>query len=560
MLQTARETEAPVVSLDDVCVRYPFAAREAVGQLSLELRRGERVLLIGPSGSGKSTLLLALTGIIPDHVPAKVTGRIALFGEPVDLRSAAAWSHRVALFFQDADQTLCGMRVEDEIAFALENRGLAEAEIHERIASVMDELKLPQAWLQRPSIMLSGGERQLVALASAVAQDADLFIADEPTAHLAPEAAKRFHRLVAEPRPGQTILVVDHRFDGLIEHIDRIVALGPDGAILADGPPRHVLRKDHARLRTHSVWTPPASELDARLAAAGCELAIPPLSVAEALTSLLPSESGAARQAVETFVADASPPARPRPDQGHDNDPVVRLDRAACAPFLSKPVLSEISLALYAGEIAALVGPNGAGKTTLGATLAGVLPVKAGRREGPPGGIAFQKAESQFLTGRVSDELAASLPKRMPAAEKATRVPDTLKEWDLGGFEERHPYELSEGQKRRLALASLTMTDRWPLIVLDEPTAGLDAAGAGNLAEHIAAMREAGKAVLLITHDLDFAARLADRLTVLAEGRILADGDPDELFADDTLMRRAGLKTPGYIAAARWLAERRPPC
>jgi energy-coupling factor transport system ATP-binding protein len=392
-----------------------------------------------------------------------------------------------------------------------------------------------------------------------VAQDADLFIADEPTAHLAPEAAERFHRLVAEPRPGQTILVVDHRFDGLIEHIDRIVALAPDGAILADGPPRCMLRQDHARLRAHGVWTPAASALDARLTHAGCASAAPPLSVAEALASLS-SENSAARSAVAAFVTENGPPFGPGRDQDHTSSPVARLDRAACAPFLSKPVLSEISLALYAGEIAALVGPNGAGKTTLGATLAGVLPLKAGRREGPPGGIAFQKAESQFLTGRVRDELAASLPKRMPAAETTARVSEALERWTLGGFEERHPYELSEGQKRRLSLASLTMTDRWPLIVLDEPTAGLDAAGADNLAGHIAVMRDAGKAVLLITHDLDFAARLADRLIVLAGGRVLADGDPGELFADDALLQRAGLKPPACVAAARWLAEQGSAC
>jgi energy-coupling factor transport system ATP-binding protein len=557
MQQKAHDGEPPAASLSNVRIRYPFAERDAVGPVSFDIGRGERVLLLGPSGSGKSTLLMALTGLLPTHVPATVNGRIALFGEAVDSRSATEWSGRVAQFFQDADQTLCGMSVEDEIAFALENRGLPEDEILRRVGEVMADLELPATWLGRASITLSGGERQLVALASVVAQNADFLIADEPTAHLSPEAAWRFHRLVAKPRAGQTILVVDHRFDGLVEHIDRIVALGAGGAVLADGSPRHVLRESAELFEAEGIWLPPSSVLDARLTEVGHARPMPPLSVAEALPPPCHAH-GEARRAVETFVAEHMVRANARCRT--DTAPVTVLEQADCAPLLAPPVLHDLSLNLYAGEVAALVGPNGAGKTTLGATLAGVLKVKAGRRIGPPGGIAFQRPESQLLTGRVRDELASSLPKGLPKTEIAARVAQALASWNLDGFEDRHPFELSEGQKRRLALATLTIADRWPLIVLDEPTAGLDSAGAAGLAKHVANMRDAGKAVLLITHDLDFAASVVDRLIILAEGRILADGEPGALFADDRLLRRAGLSAPAYVPAARWLKELQVAC
>ena len=556
MLRTAlRPAEAPAADIRGLTVRYPFAAKDAVGPISFTLARGERVLLLGPSGSGKSTLLLALTGLIPNHVPGEVNGRVALFGQSVASRRTAGWAHQVAQFFQDADQTLCGMSVEDEIAFALENRGVSEAEIHRRITAVMIELRLPDDWRRRPTATLSGGERQLVALASTVIQNADLFIADEPTAHLAPAAAERFHRLVAKPRVGQTILVVDHRFDGLIEHIDRIVALGPDGKIFADGPPRRVLREDFARLRDLGIWRPPSAVLDSLLIEAGHRRSVAPLSVAEALPPRCDHRN---RGAFEAFLNAYGPVVRtPLPTT---REPIVGLQNADCAPFLAEPILRDISLGLHPYACAGLVGPNGAGKTTLGATLAGVLPVKSGRRFGPLGGIAFQRPESQFLTGRVSDELASSLPKTLSGKDVSLQVSRALERWNLQGLGDRHPFELSEGQKRRLALASLTITDRWPLIVLDEPTASLDVAGAANLAEHVDAMRAGGKAILLITHDLDFAARLCDRLIVLADGQLTVDGEPGSVLADADQMRRAGLKEPAYLPAARWLAKECAPC
>jgi energy-coupling factor transport system ATP-binding protein len=556
MLHAPRtDAASPVAALCDVSVCYPFAARDAVGPVSFTLNRGERVLLLGPSGSGKSTLLLTLTGLVPNHVPADVRGGIALFGEPVAARTTADWALKVAQFFQDADQTLCGMSIEDEIAFPLENRGVPEAEIHRRISEVMAELLLPEAWRRRSSAALSGGERQLVALASALVQNADLFIADEPTAHLAPEAAERFHRILAKPRPRQTVLVVDHRFDGLIEHVDRIIALGPNGTVCAEGPTRRVLRENLGRFRELGIWCPPAIALDALLMEAGHKRPLAPLSVAEALPTRCDERS---RAAVRSFLSAYGPTARA--PQTAASEPIVGLQNADCAPFLARPVLRGISLSLRAGSCAALVGPNGAGKTTLGATLAGILPVKSGRRFGPLGGVAFQRPENQLLTGRGGDEIASSLPRSLSAEAQARQVSQALARWDLCGFEDRHPYELSQGQKRRLALASLTVSDRWPLIVLDEPTAGLDAAGAASLAGYIVAMRAGGKAILLITQDIDFAATVADRLIILAAGRIAADGDPASILADTGRLRRAGLSAPAYLPAARWLAERSRPC
>ncbi|MGO4571571.1 ABC transporter ATP-binding protein [Microvirga sp. 2TAF3] len=539
-----------------VRVQYPFAKREAVGPVDLEIRRGERVLLLGPSGSGKSTLLLTLTGLIPQSIPAEVDGRIGIFGIDAQARKPWAWAAHVAQYFQDADQTLCGMRVEDEIAFALENRALPPEAIEEAVTRAMQRVGLPDSWRKRRSLTLSGGERQLAALAATLVQDAPLFVADEPTAHLAPEAASRLHALLTKTDPDHCILIVDHRLDGLIHAIDRMVVLSRDGTIIAEGHPRAVFREKRELLASLGIWCPASSALDAALAEAGVAPPIAPLSVSEALGHLDPASASheeieRARPAVAAFIAARS--ARPVPVE--NARVVARLTGADCAPFLGPTVLHNIDLAIHEGEILGILGANGAGKSTLGACLAGVLTLKGGKRSGAPGGLAFQRPENQFVAGTVREEMLTALPKRMTDDEKLRRVADTLATWGLTSFEDRHPFELSQGQKRRLALATLTIGENWPLLVLDEPMAGLDAHGASTLAAEISALRRKGRAIAIISHDMDLALQLCTRCIVVGEGRLLADGPTETLLSDPQLLKRAGLAEPSCAPARRWLQQ-----
>jgi energy-coupling factor transport system ATP-binding protein len=259
---------------------------------------------------------------------------------------------------------------------------------------------------------------------------------------------------------------------------------------------------------------------------------------------------------VEAFAASHAP----RIAQASAQAPVVvELMRADCAPFLGPVVLRGVDVTIRRGEVLGILGANGAGKSTLGLCLAGLLPLKAGMRGGGPGGYAFQRPENQFTEGSVAEEIASALPKQMPEAEKRTRIAEILGLWGLDGLAKRHPFELSQGQKRRLVLACLTATDRWPLLVLDEPLAGLDARGAEKLAETIETLQAQGRAIALITHDMDFAMRLCPRSIVVGEGGILADGPTPRLMEDASLLQRAGLTEPVHMQALQWL-RRTAPC
>lgn len=542
-----------------VTVRYPHQKRDAVGPVTLELETGEHLLLLGPSGAGKSTLLDTLTGLVPHVIPAAVGGAVVALGVAAGSRSPAEWAQHIARHFQDADQTLCGMRVDDEIAFALENQGLAAETIRTRVAAAMRDVGIDEAWRGRRTTTLSGGERQLVALAATLAQASRVLLVDEPTSHLAPLAANRLHRLLMTRAPGRSVLIVDHRLDGLIAAIDRVAVLGSDGGIVAEGPPAALFRAHSDRLDAAGVWRPLASHLDTALATRGVAPPQPPASIDDVmghLAGLGHADRAMARLALTPLVTAALPRA---PIAGPpEREIIVQLSAADCAPFLGPVVLRNVDLTIARGEILGILGANGAGKSTLGLSLAGLVRLKGGAREGKPGGVAFQNPENQFVSGSVREEIEAALAVRGTEAARPEAAEKVLAGWGLGHAASQHPFELSHGQKRRLALATLTAGGRWPLLVLDEPMAGLDAAAAADLALQIEALAASGHALALITHDMDLALRLCRRCVVVGEGTILADASTAKVMADPALLARAGLAPPVFKPVLDWFSEATP--
>lgn len=530
----------PVAAWREVAVRYPFARTNAVGPISLKVGKGERVLLLGPSGCGKSTLLQSLTGVIPQTIPATISGQITIFGEAVAARQPADWAGVVGQLFQDADQTLCGFRIEDEIAYGMENRCVPAADIAAAVRDAMARVDLPTTWRSRRIATLSGGEKQLVALAAVMAQQAPLIVADEPTANLAPAVAARLAAFLLQPRGEGGALIVDHRSGQILQLIDRIVVLGPEGQILAEGSPDTVFHVHGDRMEALGIWTPLACRLVRKLARAG--IGVPHCLTIHDLCRVLETHGHgvkAARVLESTFQPRALSVATP----------VVRLCRVDCAPLFGPVVLRDVSLQMKRGEVLGVLGANGTGKTTLSQCLAGLVRPARGMRDGPMGAIAFQNPEAHFTQATVLAEM-------QKAGAVAGKDLAHLADWGLEGQRDQHPFTLSQGQKRRLALAILTATDRWPVLVLDEPTSGLDQRGADTIARHIARLAQVGRAIAVVTHDMDFALTVCDRVVVLAEGGVVSSGPARTVLRDEATMTRAGLALPAVSSLLDWLEHK----
>ena len=515
------------LAYDRVALRHDGAAHDTVGPVSLALREGERVLLLGASGVGKSTLIHAATGLFPASIPGVRTGAIRLWGRGVEERTPADWADSCGFLFQDAAQTLAGFTVRDEIAFGPENRGVAGPEIRGLVDDAMARAGIPLSWAERRITTLSGGERQSVALAALLAQAAPVALADEPAASLAPTAARRMTRLLLAP--GRTTLVVEHKPGPILGHIDRCVALGRDGRVMAEGAPRDVILDQGAALAEAGIALPLAARL--HLALPG--LIDPTLPPRDALSRVPPRHASRLRDLV-------------LPAPVLTGEILARLDGAACAPAFGPVVLRNVSLSLRAGEVLVILGPNGAGKSTLAACLSGLLPPRAGRRTGAPGAVVFQNPEAHFSRESVRAEIEA-------LDSRPERVTQILDRWALTSVALHHPFSLSQGQKRRLSIALMAEADRWPVLILDEPTAGLDGAAEAALVRRIRTLARERRGIALITHDMDFALSVADRAVLLDRGAIAFDGDFRALLREEKLLSRAGLSPPEAAPVLDWL-------
>ena len=518
-----------------VCARgwgWRHAGRKnaALSDVDLDIAPGERVLVLGPSGSGKSTLMGGLAGLLGGAEEGEATGTLTVDGvAPAEARG------RVGLLMQDPEAQVVLARVGDDVAFGMENLGVAREEIWPRVENSLEAVGLSVP-LDHSTTELSGGQKQRLALASILAMGPGLLLLDEPTANLDPSGVAEVRAAVETvvERTGATVVVVEHRVDVWASLVDRVIVVA-DGAIAADGPLREVLAQQGEALRERGIW--------------------------------LPGDDVAA----EVGPAPEVPPA------SSEAAPIARVTDLTIGYDASAPVRSGIDLTIERGVSTCIVGANGAGKSTFALTLAGLLPPLEGAVEvetsdgtcGDPHewsskqllgrmSMVFQEPEYQFLAATVAEELAIG-PRAagMSEEEIAPLVDEHLEALGLTALARANPMTLSGGEKRRLSVATALISAP-ELLILDEPTFGQDRGTWLGLVRLLRAALERGVTLVSITHDPAFVAAMGQRVVDL--GQVGTRGATFADPADEAGAAPAGnAHDEGAQAGARGLLARTNP-
>ncbi|MFZ7125548.1 MAG: ABC transporter ATP-binding protein [Desulfobacterales bacterium] len=529
---------------------YSYRSGKAPGvlkDLSFELDPGTYALLCGASGSGKSTLCRTFNGLIPHFYGGRITGRVSVEGRRVaDLRVCDLFD-RVGMVFQNPDAQLFNRTVSAEIAFGLESLGLPSRDIRVRMGRAAKTMGITPLMGRAPA-RLSGGEKQLVALAAVLALNPSVVVLDEPYANLDPINVRRVRRAVSDiHRSGTGVVVCEHRMGYTLPDAQRVLVL-EKGRLAADAAPGTIARMDLERLGLRL----PLPVLAGRLAGQDPL----PMTADEVAVADLP------RGAVEALLP------KPLDSPAGGAGPLLEVDGLSCK-VNGSILLENIRFSLEPGETLAIVGANGAGKTTLIRHLNGLLRPAAGsirlKGSGVTGrpvaelarhiGIAFQNPESQFFRFSVREEIAAG-PEALGCLDPA-HIEALGRTFRLTKLMDRAPFRLSGGEKKRVAFAS-ALAAQPDILILDEPTAGQDHHFRKALEDELERLRGRGASIILVTHDLSFAEANAHRWLVLAKGSVQAYGPPESVMGDSRAMAEASLEpTPAFCLKRRLKMESR---
>lgn len=526
----------PLLEIEGLTFRYRRASEPAIRDLTLTVERGEVLLVAGPSGCGKSTLIRAINGLIPHSYSGELSGNVRIDGRPTtDLRLRDI-ARTVGTVLQDPAKQIVGATVEAELAFGPENLGVPRSEILDRIGSVMDRAGIGNL-AGRETFALSGGERQLLAVGGILMLRPTLYVVDEPLANLDPATAGRLLGILrALADDGAAIVIVEHR-------VEEALDLMPDRVLYLDSGINQYLGPVDGFLRIadpHAVKLPFDVVLDR------------------------------AREDARSNGAEAAPADAAESSGGiHDDGPPRLAFRDVHAGYGDRPVLRGINASFRRRETVAVLGPNGSGKTTLFRTAMRLLEPTSGTIEvdGSPiatktvsqlatvFGYVFQSPSQMLFARTVREELAFG-PRNLgrDPATFDTIIDEALGRTalaDLEGIRERAPLTLSFGQQKRLALA-IALCLQPPTLILDEPSAGQDHRTANGFLAAVSSIPGL-ESLYLITHDVDLALTHADRILLMRDGELVADGPPTDVIADQEQWTACNLRPTSLLRAnAKW--------
>ncbi len=524
-----------MISIKHLTFSYNGTSTYALMDINLNITDGEFVLVTGPSGGGKSSLCRCFNGLIPHFHGGQISGQIEVQGlNPLE-QSPKKLATRVGMVFQDPENQLIAVDVEREIAFPMENLAFARNLIARRIEESLDTLGIAHLRYQ-PIHQLSGGEKQKVAIASVLALHPEVLVLDEPTSELDPKSAEDVLSVLKRLNDelGITIVLIEHRLDRVVHLVDRLVVINK-GCIVADENPRAVLSK--AETANIGIGMPPIVKLVHEFKKKGVQIDGIPLTIKEA------------RLMLDTIFSKVGSGAQLPKPQCNGVKPVVDVHKLWHAYSQDSIALKDINLSIVEGEFVAIMGRNASGKTTLLKHTNGLLKPTKGRvringidtgkstvaQLARYVGFSFQNPNDHLFSDTVEDEINFTLKNLgFDRAKRKVRIDEMLNLFHLKHYRKNYPRSLSGGERQRVALASV-IAAKPKILVLDEPTRGMEYRLKNDLMTFLDDYRAQGNTVVLISHDVETVAEHANRVVLLSEGRVIVDSTTREVLSNALL-------------------------
>ena len=544
------------IDIRDLSYRYRGQKTPALQGVNLQVEEGDFVVVMGPSEAGKSTLCACLNGLVPHFFRGKFRGEVRVLGRNTREHSVAEMAEIVGLVFQDFEAQLFSTNVALEVAFGPENFNVPWEEIDRRVRRSLSLVGL-EGMEQRAPATLSGGQKQKLAIASVLAMEPKVLCMDEPTTDLDPVSKLGIFAIADElrRRHDMTLVIVEHETEEAAKA--RRIVLMKNGTVVKDGPAHEVLREVDLM---ESIGVQPLGVPQYFHAMGSSEL---PLTV----------EEGAAEfQARGWRIDEAAYEALRRRDVERSRsygEPIIKVEGLSYSYPGQVNALRGVDLEVRRGEFLAIVGQNGSGKTTLVKHFNGLLEPTEGRvfvdgqettkqgvyKLGQKVAYVFQNPDHQIFSDTVYNEVAFS-PRIRGCSEKEIeqRVKEALEAVGLVGMEQEDPFSLTKGGRQRVAVASV-LSARPEVIILDEPTTGLDYAEQRSMMELVSRLNQQGHTIIFVTHSMWVVAEYAHRVVVLKDGKVLLEGPTREVFAREDLLRETFLQPPQIVSLSNRLGK-----
>ena len=542
----------PIISFDHFGFQYTAQAEPTLYDISLDIRKGEKVLICGPSGCGKSTLAHCVNGLIPNSYPGKTTGTLTVGGQNAENLSLFDLSKVVGTVLQDSDGQFIGLTVAEDMAFALENDCMDQKDMKALVDRVA-QLVGVSGVLGHAPYEISGGQKQRVALGGVMVSGVDVLLFDEPLANLDPAAGKKAVELIDEiqKRTGCAVIIIEHRLEDVLHcPVDRVVLMG-EGRILFDGDPDSLLCSD--LLQKSGIREP--------LYVTALKYAGVPLDRDQRLSYLpeLRLTEADRRRVADWFFA------QPEPAAEKAKTELLRAENIDFTYEGGHHALKGISASIAEGEMLSIVGTNGAGKSTFSKVLCGFEIPQKGRltlsgedlsaysikERADRIGYVMQNPNQMISKTGIFDEVALGLRNRgVPEEEVKPRVEKALKTCGLYPFRNWPVSALSYGQKKRVTIASILVLEP-KIILLDEPTAGQDLYHYTQIMDFLAELNRSGTTVVLITHDMHLMLEYTPRAIVFHDGQVIADTSAAEVLNSTEIVETAHLKETSLYHLAK---------